>query len=219
MIECTEKKILKGKHKVKKRFILFFTISLFIVLPVVYSKYCVSATVSEVCCKKVYALSSKTVNEAVLQSTINDSDYSDLVIVEKNDKGEITLITTDSLKLNSLGNEIVKNTILLLDAELKKGIPVPLLAFSGIKILSGYGREVFFKTIAVSAVKCDFCGEFRSVGINQTLHSIYAEIVSEVSLTLPLCKKNNVFKTKVLLTESVLVGKVPEIYFSNGAIK
>ena len=214
MIECTEKKILKRKRTGKRRFLLFSLFALFIAIPVVYSKYCVSAVVSEICRDKTYAFSAKAVNEAVLQSA-KTADYTDLVTVVKNENGDITLISADSLKMNALGNEIVKTTKLLLESELKNGIEMPWLAFSGIKFLSGYGKEVTFKAITVSAITCDFCGEFRSVGINQTLHSIYTQIICEIKINMPIEEQRSRCETKVLLAESVLVGKVPEIYLGN----
>ena len=91
---------------------------------------------------------------------------------------------------------------------------IPILAFLGIEILSGYGKEVNFKAIAINDVSCNFSSNFTSVGINQSLHSIYVEIDSTVKISMPFNSRQEKFSTKILIAETVLVGKVPEIYLN-----
>ena len=81
--------------------------------------------------------------------------------------------------------------------------------------MAGYGIKIDFKALYLSDVNCEFKSEFKSVGINQTLHSIYVVVVSRVNVEIPLSKKTVVCKTEVLIAESVLIGKVPEFYFNN----
>ena len=64
----------------------------------------------------------------------------------------------------------------------------------------------------VSSVTSDFESKFYSVGINQTLHSIYVLIKAEIFLEMPLGREKRTFETSVLVAENVLVGKVPEVY-------
>ena len=91
------------------------------------------------------------------------------------------------------------------------------MAFTGIDLLSGIGQRVYFKTINVTSVICQFNSTFNSVGINQTLHSIYIDVICEVNMNIPLSSIKKTCTTQVLISEAVLVGKVPEIYL-NGKI-
>ena len=59
---------------------------------------------------------------------------------------------------------------------------------------------------------CIIEGDFRSVGINQVIHSIYAVVNVKVFIDVPFDEQSNEFSTKVLLTENIIVGKIPEIY-------
>jgi hypothetical protein len=111
-----------------------------------------------------------------------------------------------------VNKEIVSKTKSSLDAVLKDGIKIPFMAFTGIKVLSGYGKKVNFKAVAVESVNSEFQSEFTSVGINQTLHSIYVLVVCDVNLHTSIKKQTERVETKVLISESVLVGKVPEVY-------
>ena len=63
---------------------------------------------------------------------------------------------------------------------------------------------------------CDFSSKFTAVGINQTLHSIYVDVISEIDLNVPFNNHKVECKTSVLISETVLIGKVPDIYLKEG---
>ena len=87
-----------------------------------------------------------------------------------------------------------------------------MLAFSGIKALSGYGKNVNYNALEISTVDCFIDGEFKSVGINQTIHSIYANIRVKLVIDVPFDRQSEEFSTKVLISENIIIGKIPEIY-------
>ena len=135
--------------------------------------------------------------------------------ITKNNSGDITLIQINSAKLNAIAREVVKYTENNLDDGLKNGVKIPFLAFTGLSFLSGYGKEVNFKSLSVSSVNCDFSSEFISGGINQTLHKISVIVDVEISINFSFYRESRVISTSILVSESVLVGKVPEIYLNN----
>ena len=200
-----KKKKAKSKSKVKSLiFILFF------ILCFVYYRYIIANNVFNVVIHKTSSIVASKVNESILK-TNSQSDYN-FTRIEKNDKGEIILIGLDSLSINNFSRIIVQNVENSLNSEIKNGIEVPILAFSGIKALSGYGKEIKYNALEVSTVDCKIEGEFNSVGINQVIHSIYAIVNVKVFIDVPFDEQSNEFSTKVLLTENIIVGKIPEIY-------
>ncbi|MBE5734275.1 MAG: sporulation protein YunB [Clostridiales bacterium] len=220
MIECTDKYIwyTKKNKKKNKRLFVFFIVFLIIAGFFLYYKSIVSKQIYSICSDYAKSYSITATNDAVLISLSNNLKYSDLIYVEKNTTGDIVLITANSHKINALSREIVYNTKNLLLNQLKKGVPIPFFAFTGIGFLSGYGNNVDYKVLSVSKVDCDFKSEFKSVGINQTLHSIYVEVLSDVKIEVPLMSKSDITTSKILICESVLIGKVPEIYLGGGIL-
>lgn len=212
MIECTNERIYKRKKVKRNRIFSFFTIILFLSLPFLYTRFCIAETLSEICSDSCGAYALKASNKAAISSLSLGVNYSEIVKIEKNDAGDITLIGINPLKANFIGQNIAAKTRETLENGLKNGIPIPLLAFSGIKLLAGYGKTVAFKTVTVASVGCELNGKFHSVGINQTLHSIYAEVICKTDVEIPLSKKTVTNVTEILVAESVIVGKVPEIY-------
>ncbi len=217
MIECTDKNIYYKRHR-KGKFKRCF--SIFLAFLIVFSiffyyKRTVVRVVSGICGDYAYSYSTKAVNIAVLNTLQDGIKYTDLISIKENANGDIVLLTANSYKINLLSREIVEKTQSNLAEMLNSGIPIPLLSFFGFQILSGYGKIVQLKTCSVSGVNCQFFSEFTSVGINQTLHSIYINVTAEVKINLTLHKEVVALNTEVLISESVLVGKVPEIYFGS----
>ena len=225
MIEYCEDKIYKarilkrGKRCIRRgrRFFLFFLFSILLVGLVLYYKYVVTDEVIAILFARSKSYSVMSVNSAVLESIESKIDYEDIVSVEKNAEGDIVLISSNPIKVNRINREVAEKSQEKLTESLKKGVEIPLLAFSGIKLLSGYGPNVNYKAITVSSVICNFASQFESVGINQTLHSIYLSVETTVDVAMPLLKESVKTQTSVLISEAVLVGKIPSVYLSGGA--
>ena len=70
------------------------------------------------------------------------------------------------------------------------GVEVPLGAFSGIEAWAGFGPKIHMKIIPISNVECRFASTFEEAGVNQTKHSIYLEIVADISIIMPSGTRN-----------------------------
>ena len=172
----------------------------------------------------IRSITTVAVNDAIYY-TLNDAmRYDDLISIERDGDGNVTSITTDSLKIN----RIARDTAYLSQENLTKmsaeGIMVPIGALTGIEALAGFGQKINIKIIPISNVECRFVSKFRQAGINQTLHSLYLEIVSDISIILPSKSTNLASTIEVLICESVITGKIPDTYLQaslvgeNGAL-
>ena len=113
-------------------------------------------------------------------------------------------------------NSFASSTAILIKEKVSKGVNIPFFAFTGISFLSGYGNNVKVKIVNNVSVVCNFSSKFTSVGINQTLHSIYVDVISQIKLSVPFNNHNVKCATSVLISETVLIGKVPDIYLKEG---
>ena len=50
-------------------------------------------------------------------------------------------------------------------------------------------------------------------GINQTLHRIYLKIKCKASILTPFKSISKIVETDILLTETVILGEIPETYY------
>lgn len=155
------------------------------------------------------------VNDAVYYTLSDEMRYEDLVSVTHDNGGNITSVTANSLKIN----KIARDTASISQSNLKNlslnGIPVPLGALTGIEAFAGLGPSIQFRIIPVSSVSCDFSSTFESVGINQTKHSIYMNVVADISIVMPSRTENFAVITEILIGESVIIGKIPDTYLQS----
>lgn len=50
------------------------------------------------------------------------------------------------------------------------------------------------------------------MGINQTKHSLYLNVIADISIVMPSRTENFAVTTDILVCECVLIGKVPDVY-------
>lgn len=226
MIECTEENIYYETFRVKnrkrrkvKRFLIFTVIILCVGVVFYHVNGAVFTLVSGICEDYAYSASLSSINEAVITSLNQELKYSDLIKIEKNNDGDISLMSADALKINSISRTVAGKTEEILKKKLSNGIPVPLFAFTGIKLASGFGPIVDYYAITVVGANCGFDSKFASVGINQTLHSLYIKVDCKVDIEFLYKKRSFDCASEVLVSEAVLVGKVPETYLKGALFR
>ena len=158
------------------------------------------------------SITTVAVNDAVYYTLSDEIRYEDLVNVERDDAGNINAITTNALQINRIARDAAYMSQENLQKMSEGGVDVPLGAFTGIEAWAGFGPRVNIQIIPISNVACRFVSSFQSAGINQTKHSIYLEIVADISIIMPAGTSNFASLTEVLICESVLLGTVPDTY-------
>lgn len=158
------------------------------------------------------SITTVAVNDAVYYTLSDQIRYEDLVNVERDGAGTIVAITSNSFQINRIARDTAYMSQQNLSKMSEGGVEVPLGAFTGVEAWAGFGPKIGVKIIPISNVACRFVSEFTDAGINQTKHSIYLEIVADISIVMPSGTSNFSSLTEVLVCESVLLGKVPDTY-------
>lgn len=144
--------------------------------------------------------------------------YSDLVTVSKDSNGDVSFISVDMLKVNTVMSFISTVVLSEMQSIATDGVDVPLGAFSGILLLGDSGGDVNIEVETVGIAECNFRSDFQAVGINQVRHALYIDIVASANVVLPLYAKDVFCESSLLLCENVIVGKVPEFYLENQSV-
>ncbi len=209
---------LRSNKKFRRFKILLLILCILVVGVLLYFQRNVTRVLISISEATIRSITTVAVNDAIYY-TLNDVNrYDDLIAIERDADGNVTSITTDSLKIN----RIARDTAYLSQENLTKmsaeGIQVPLGALTGIEALAGFGTKINIKIIPISNVECRFVSKFTDAGINQTKHSLYLEIVSDISIILPSKSTNLASTIEVLICESVITGKIPDTYLQASLI-
>ena len=211
---CTSK---AQKRKSRKRRLLALLIALLFlsVLVFVHFQRNVTRVLISISEATMRASTTIAVNDAVYYTLSDEIRYEELVSITRDSEGEIVAVAANPLKIN----KIARDTASISQSNLKNlslnGIPIPLGALTGIEAFAGLGPSIHFRIIPVSSVSCDYSSTFDSVGINQTKHSIYLNVIADISIVMPSRTENFAVTTEILIGESVLVGRVPDAYLQS----
>lgn len=210
----------KYKRKKRRRAIVLLSVFLsFVVLSFVYVYCVVNPVVVGAVEHMIFSLSTSAVSDAVYEVLErNEITYEDFVQTEYDKDGNVTHLYLQTSRLNLIAREFYQVAQVYLDKMGKDGLDVAIGAFTGLPFLVGVGPKINLKLVSIGAMTSTFESKFTSAGINQTNHSVYIHLYASVSLILPACSKKIDSVTEMLVAESVIVGKVPQVYLSGSGL-
>ncbi len=217
MVRCKKKQ--KLYMPVKFKIALFLCIfTLLIIFVFVYLNNVVNPVIIESSMAKTRSLSQKAVEQAIYDTIKDNAIYDSLVMITRDDAGDVVYISTNTLQINILARELAKSAQERLEDLGAEGIDIPLGTFTGMPIFVGRGPDINIKLLPIGSISCKFSSEFIDAGINQTNHKIYLTVTSNVSVILPTANQNVQTTTQVLIAESIIVGKIPDTYLNSASI-
>lgn len=208
---------MKTKFKVKiakyKKKITFWTsVILIFTLSCVVFANSMNTIIADTIELKSKALATRAMNSAIADVVINSIVYEDLVNIITDELGNISMIQANSLEINNLSKDLAQTTEIKIEEYGKNGVGIPIGSFTGIPLFVGRGPKIKLKVNPIGAVNCSFLSDFETAGINQTNHKIYLKISADVGVVLPLLSSKYNITRQVLISESIIVGQVPEVY-------
>lgn len=179
--------------------------------------FCViNPIVKEATWASIYSLSTSAVSDAIYDVIAEQNiEYEDLVEISYDNNNEISLISIDTVLVNNLARRFYQVAQVYLDRMGDNGLDIAIGTFTGLPFLVGVGPTINIKLVQIGAMTSCFKSKFTSAGINQTNHSLYIELHASVSLVLPTYSSTVDSVTEFLVTESVIVGDVPEVYLGS----
>ncbi|MDR5587029.1 MULTISPECIES: sporulation protein YunB [Clostridium] len=150
------------------------------------------------------------INSNSIKLFADEFNYNEMIKIEKDNEGNITLIQADTVKLNYLAsklsiqcNEELQN---LEDIKIK----IPLGWFTENSIYYNVGPQITIRVEDIGNINANYESEFESAGINQTRHRIYLNVESKVRVILPFKTNEVEIATKVPVSDTIIVGKIPQ---------
>ena len=125
-----------------------------------YFNHKIVSSVIEISESKIDALMTTAVNQAVFLTLEDKTNYEDVVTVTRNESGDIQLLAANSVKINYINRLVAYTAQEKLGEYYEEGLPVPLGTLSGIRVLSGYGKEIYLDIVTIGNVTCQFYSEF-----------------------------------------------------------
>ena len=163
---------------------------------------------------KAKGLITEIVGETVRETFSDATEPDDYFVIKKDDNGKIQLIQANTALMNR------KTAVLTVTLQERyksmepEKMEIPVGTVFGSPLVSQMEQIIQIRVLPLSVSSCNFETAFESQGINQTKHQIYVRIETEVRVLQPFSHENFNITTRMLLSELVIIGDVPENYVS-----
>lgn len=138
--------------------------------------------------------------------------YGELVTVRRDAEGHVLSAEANVAEINLLKSKVVNEvTKRLVNCE-KQKISIPLGNLIGGSFFTGRGPFLPLTIHTGGSVIATLDDAFTDAGINQTCHSIYMKMTVMMTVLLPMERRSLELETQFLISETVIVGEVPDSY-------
>lgn len=205
-------------YKFQKKDKIFAFFLILIIFLILYIKYIAMPIVVNNTDAQLRSFATKSINYAVADTMNKNINYGDLITVVKDSNNDVSYIESNSVRINLLSKTMSKVVMTSFLEQAKKPIKISVGSFSGIAIFSGVGPKVAFNVNPFGEVLCSFKSNFESAGINQTYHKLYLIVSIKINVVFPFEKLEMESFSEVLLCETLIIGKIPEVYLNSSSL-
>ena len=206
--EC---KVIRKRSKKKGLIVALVIISAIIAGVVFFVVRNVNPVIEAISSEKSRAIATEAVSKSVLDIMSQNTSH-DYISIVRDDKNSIKSVDINTDAINGLAHTITIEAQKNINSAGQDGITIPVGSLSGITLLTGIGPNINIKIYLVGSTQTQIISEFTDTGINQTSHRLYFDIQGSVAVAVPGLKSNVKTSTRVLMSETIIVGDVPSTY-------
>ncbi len=163
---------------------------------------------ADIICKSHCSLIGENIINSAVTDVISQFDFSQTLC--ESDTG----FCVDSAQVSKITASLVASLNTKIERDLESYVKVPLGAFTGISFFSGSGPDVRVDIYAVGSPQVELRHTFEEAGLNQTCFSLTAEISLTFAAVMPSQNITVNVSRSVPLVQKVIVGEVPQMYFT-----
>ncbi|MDU4325038.1 sporulation protein YunB [Clostridium disporicum] len=159
---------------------------------------------------KIKSEAIKIINEESVNVYSENFKYDDIIDIEKDAEGNITMIRADTVKQNYLASQVVLKCDEKLSEMGDLGVKVPLGYLTNNVMFYNMGPKITVKMQQIGNITTSYESAFESAGINQTRHKIYLNLNATMRVIVPFNSKDVEVSCQIPVSDTVIVGKIPE---------
>lgn len=202
----------KIKFHIKKNIIIIIiSVLILLIACIVLFNFAILPSVMEISEATIKYMALQCMNEAI-SSTISGLSTYDLINISRNEAGEITMVQSNTLKINEIASKAALDTQERINSIGEQGINIPIGTVIGGPIFTGRGFPIKVDIMPIGAVSSTFRSEFTSAGINQTKHKVYLVLDATIKIVISGTGQQVKVSNEVLISESIIIGNVPNVY-------
>lgn len=152
-----------------------------------------------------------TVNEAMLLMMSRGTyDYDYFVDIGVGEDGQVVSLNANMSRINAFSAALLDYVGQLDRKNIR--VEIPLGNLTGSSLLLGRGPEITIQMIMLTSPHIKFRSELDAAGINQTEHRLLLDVVVDIDVLVPWGSVSTQATTEVLIAQTVIVGRVPNLF-------
>lgn len=202
------------KRRARLRSLLIFctVVSLLVVL-LIRTDRAIRPNLCAVCESETQQFASRLMADSVAEVLTEESySYSDFATLVYDTSGNVTAVETMTQNVNAMQSAMLTKVQNRLDACRDVTLEVSLGTATGVWLFAGRGPHVSVRLMPIGNASVKLISALESAGVNQTCHTIRAEVTAEIQAAIPFSQTTAQVHYSFLITETVIVGSVPESY-------
>ena len=156
----------------------------------------------------------KIINASVESVIDSNPQYESFVHLFRDAENRITAAEGDTILMNKFKSALTLEIEKRLSEDSQQEVFIPIGCIFGTALFNNRGINIPVKLAPVSDIKTDFCDSLENSGINNTKHSLYINIETDLAIISSFSQCTQNVKTSVPVSETLIAGDVP-VYFSD----
>ncbi len=208
------KRLYRRKKRRKLRGVILIAFALVVMLIVLIGiEIRVRPVIAAMAESRARNIATETVNDAIKKVLCTDDfAYEKLCDITRDELGNISSVTVDTICVNTLCASIRGEIVDSLSAVGEKKVSIPIGTLTGIDIFTGRGPKLNLAIALSGSATTNVINEFQTAGINQTRHQMIMNITTKIYIILQSGNISTEIENSIVVAETVIVGPVPEIY-------
>ncbi len=199
------------KKKLPSKLFILIIVAIFIIfnLGIYFFNKIVFPSVLKISETMIKSKTIEKISETSIELFNDEFNYDEMIIINRDNEGNINLIQANTVKLNYLASKLSVECNKTLQSMGEVGMKVPLGWISKNSAFYKLGPKINVKIEPIGNMNVTYESKFESAGINQTRHTIYLKVESKIRIAVPFQNKEINVLCEIPVSETIIVGKIP----------
>ncbi len=138
--------------------------------------------------------------------------YADLVAISYRADGVVSSLSLHMANLNATRNRLLLAVLAAMREDGALSVGIPLGNLFGGELFSGKGPTISVRVLLAQDARAHMESEFKSAGINQTLHRVLFTVGMTLTVMMPSKAIELSVEQRYPVAETIIVGEVPDAF-------
>lgn len=201
---------------IPSRYMFLISLALFLGLSIqsfYYIEKNLEPAIREIARARVEQMATKTLHDAVSEKIIKETNFKELVQIEKDKNGKIQIASLNYDRYAHIVADVTENVGHTLEKMEETPEKIPLGQALRSNLLAQYGPDIPITLVPYGSSHVELKPEVKEAGINMVLVTVYVVVHTKIKIVIPFTTEPASIKMEIPVSNALIVGDVPQFYY------